>query len=318
MTFFDRYIKTLPKTHFGGGERVPNVLAIFRDAGILVLILSMLIPLWPLRRVPTGYRGVITVGGAIRGIEAEGFILVAPWQILDVFNIRAESVDIKDAEGATKDTQPIKVSMTVRYSVIPNKVALVFEQFSKDGNLDHYVITATQETFKAITARYSATDLIEKRTLVSADILDLLRQKIDKFGAQIISVDMTNFAFAPQYMAAINEKANQEQLRLAAERAAETVKSQQKAKVEIALADARIAREKANGDADAQLTIAKAQAEALKIQATALAQSQSILELRRIEVERIRAEAMLKWDGKLPTQMFSGDPIPLLDIGKTK
>jgi prohibitin 2 len=53
---------------------------------------------------------------------------------------------------------------------------------------------------------------------------------------------------------------------------------------------------------DAAIVAAKAQAEALRIQNAALVQSKDVLELRRIEVERIKAE---KWDGALPTQVLS-------------
>jgi regulator of protease activity HflC (stomatin/prohibitin superfamily) len=163
-----------------------------------------------LRQVPTGHRGVITVGGAIRGIEAEGFTLIAPWQRLNVFNIRAEEATVENAEGSTSDTQPVKVSLTVRYSIQTDKVAEVFEKYSHDGNLASYVQTATQEVFKAVTARYNAPDLIAKRSAVSSEIITGLRAKLSLYGAQVINVDMRNFAFSAEYMAAINSKVTQE------------------------------------------------------------------------------------------------------------
>lgn len=122
------------------------------------------------------------------------------------FNIRAEQAEVKDATGATSDTQPVTTSLTVRYSIGPDKVAEVFEKYSHDGNLDSYIMTATMETFKAVTAKYTAPDLISKRPGVSADIRGLLSAKVAQYGAQIINIDMTNFAFSPSYMAAINEK----------------------------------------------------------------------------------------------------------------
>lgn len=75
----------------------------FKGVVIPVVVLIVLAILWPLHTVPTGSRGVITVSGAIRGIENEGFLLLAPWQRLDIFNIRAEQADINDAEGPTFD-----------------------------------------------------------------------------------------------------------------------------------------------------------------------------------------------------------------------
>ena len=276
--------------------------------GLIVLLLVAF--LWPLRTVPTGSRGVITVGGAIKGIEAEGFLLVAPWQKLNIFSVRAEEATVEGAEGSTSDTQPVKVSLTVRYSIQTNRVAEVFEKYSHDGNLQSYVQTATQEVFKAVTARYNAPDLIAKRAVVSGDILTALRTKLDLYGAQVINVDMRNFAFSPSYMAAINDKVTQEQLRLGAENKLKTVEAEQKQKVAVAEADASAARATADGQAYAQLKLATAQAEALKVQNAALAQNRDVLELRRIEVERVKAE---KWNGQLPTAIYAGAPIPFFN-----
>jgi prohibitin 2 len=108
------------------------------------------------------------------------------------------------------------VSRTVRYGIQTDKVAEVFERYSDNGNLQSYVQTATQEVFKAVTARYTAPDLIGKRATVSGDIVSALRTKLAIYGAQVINVDKRNFAFSGNYMAAISQKVTQEQLRLGA------------------------------------------------------------------------------------------------------
>lgn len=277
---------------------------------ILAIAAILLFWLWPLRAVPTGSRGVITVGGAIKGIESEGFMLVAPWQTLSIFNIRSEEAAIENADGSTSDTQPVHVSLTVRYSIKPDKVAEVFEKYSHDGNLQSYVQTATQEVFKAVTARYTAPDLIAKRSLVSADILDALRKKLDVYGAQVINVDMRNFSFSTDYMAAISAKVTQEQLRLGAENKLKTVESEQKQKVAIAEAEATALKAQADGEAYQILKLATAQADALKVQNAALAQNKDVLELRRIEVEQTKAA---KWNGQLPSSVYASAPIPFFN-----
>ena len=266
---------------------------------------------WPIHTVPTGSRGVVTVGGAIKGIEQEGFLLVAPWQKLNNFNIRAEATQIEGAEGATSDTQPVHVTLTVRYNVAPDKVSQVFEQYSKNGDLDRYVDTATREVFKAVTAHYSAPDLIAKRPVVSQEILSGVRAKLTQFGANVISVDITSFVFSKEYMSAISAKVQQDQLLQAAEKKALTVVAEQKQKVAIAEAEATALKASADGEAYAALTKAKAQAESLRIQNAVLVQSKDVLELRRIEVDMEKAT---KWDGKLPVNMYGSAPIPFLSL----
>jgi hypothetical protein len=59
------------------------------------------------------------------------------------------------------------------------------------------------------------------------------------------------------------------------------------------------------------LKIATAQADALKIQNAALSQSKEVLELRRIEVEKVKAD---KWNGQLPQAIYAGAPIPFLQV----
>jgi prohibitin 2 len=280
-------------------------------AGIVVVV--VLVILWPFYSVPTGSRGVVTQFGKIVGIEGEGLAVLPPWQKLSNFSIRAEKADIENAEGSTSDTQPVKVSMTVRYSIATDRVAEVFEKYSHDGDLSSYVQTATQEIFKAVTARYTAPDLIAQRARVSNDINAALRDKLSLYGAQVINIDMRNFSFSDSYMRAINDKVTQEQLRLAAENKLKTVEAEQKQKVAVAEAEATAQKARADGEAYSNLAIAKAQAEALRVQNSALAQNKDVLELRRIEVEKIKAE---KWNGALPTAIYAGAPIPFLNVGK--
>lgn len=287
-----------------------NGMAIIRDAIFGVAALITLLVCWPFYSVPTGSRGVVTQFGRIVGIEGEGLAVLPPWQKLSVFSIRSETADVENAEGSTNDTQPVHVSMTVRYSIATDKVAEVFEKYSHSGNLQSYVQTATQEIFKAVTAKYSAPDLIAQRAKVSGDIYAALQAKLDKYGAQVINIDMRNFSFSTSYMAAINEKVTQEQLRLGAENKLKTVESEQKQKVAIATAEASAVKAKADGDAYATIQNATAQAKALQVQNDALARNRDVLELRRIEVERIKAE---KWDGALPVNMYAGSPIPFLN-----
>jgi regulator of protease activity HflC (stomatin/prohibitin superfamily) len=283
----------------------------FAAAALILILLVMYV--WPFKAVPTGNRGVVTRFGKIVGIEDEGLAVLPPWEKLTIFSIRAEQADIEDAEGSTSDTQPVKVSLTVRYSIATDKVSEVYEKYSHNGDLSSYVQTATQEVFKAVTARYSAPDLIGQRAAVSNDIGVSLRDKLKLYGAQVINIDMRSFSFSPSYMSAINDKVTQEQLRLAAENKLKTVEAEQKQKVAIAEAEANALKAQADGEAYANLTVAKAQAEALKAQSAALTLSRDVLELRRIEVEQAKAD---KWNGVLPSAVYASAPIPFFNVGK--
>lgn len=316
MDFKKRYTKTFEDKRYGDTRTFTevNTPRVIIDCVIALALLVALVSVWPFYSVPTGSRGVITQFGAIKGIAQEGMAIIPPWQKITLFSVRAESAQIENADGSTSDTQPVRVSLTVRYSISPNKVAEVFEQYSHDGDLSSYVQTAAQEVLKAVTARYTAPDLISKRAQVSTEISAALRAKLALYGAQVINIDMRNFSFtSKEYMSAINQKVTQEQLRLAAENKFRTVEAEQKQKVAIAEAEANAAKAKADGEAYANLKIATAQADALKIQNAALQQNKEVLELRRIEVDLERAK---RWDGKLPVNVYGSAPIPFMDVGK--
>lgn len=317
MSFMNRYMNTITRERYGNKETIsePNPVAIIRDIVIVIVALIALCILNPFNSVPTGSRGVVTQFGKIVRIENEGLALLPPWQKLSIFSIRAEEAKIDNADGSTSDTQPVHVSLTVRYSIATDRVADVYEKYSHNGDLSSYVQTATQEAFKAVTAQYTAPDLIAKRAQVSTDINSALQTKLSKYGAQVINIDMRNFAFQDSYMKAINSKVEQEQLRLAAENKLKTVEAEQKQKIAVAEAEASAAKATADGQAYANLKVATAQAEALKVQNAALAQNRDVLELRRIEVEQTKAE---KWDGKLPVNIYGSAPLPFLNAPAPK
>jgi regulator of protease activity HflC (stomatin/prohibitin superfamily) len=164
-------------------EENPRWGAILRDGIILLAALIFLMKMWPFYSVPTGSRGVVTQFGKIVGIEQEGLAVLPPWQNLTLFSIRAEEANIDNASGSTSDTQPVSVSLTVRYSISPDKVSEVYEKYSHNGDLSSYVQTATHEIFKAVTAKYSAPDLIAERAKVSTDIYAALGSKLAVYGA---------------------------------------------------------------------------------------------------------------------------------------
>ena len=323
MAFQDRWYTTRTKVvedPYGRNNppttkeiKEPSLWKVGRDVAIVVFGFIFLVTCWPFYTVPVGSRGVVTQFGKIIGIEQEGLAVLPPWQGMTLFSIRAEQADVDKADGATSDTQPVAVSLTVRYSISPDKVSEVFEKYSHNGDLSSYVQTATHEIFKAVTAKYAAPDLISQRAKVSADIYTALREKLSIYGAQVINIDMRNFAFQDSYMKAINSKVEQEQLRLAAENKLKTVEAEQKQKVAIAEAEASAVRATADGDAYAKVKNATAEAEALRVQSAAISANAQVLELRRITVEQTKAD---RWNGQLPSAIYAGAPIPFLNVSK--
>lgn len=252
--------------------------------------------------VPEGHRGVKTRFSEAVGVVNQGLHVKIPFieSVKDV-SLMADAAEIGNAEGSTKDTQPVNTSLVVRYHIAEKSVLEVYKNYSREGDLDSFVSTAVQEAFKSVTAQYSADELISKRQEVSAKVTSAVQAKTQKFGAEVISIDMTQFSFSPGYMKAINAKVTEEQLKLAEQNKLERIKVEQQQKVVTAQAEA-----------EATIATAKAKAEAVRLESQALRDNMNILELRRIEVQKIQAEA---WDGKLPTTVM-GNAVPMINLGK--
>lgn len=283
--------------------------------GVGLLSAILLIGFWPIKTVPTGHRGVYTVGGKITKVTGEGFSIVLPWEKLNNFSIRPDAATVEAAEGATADTQPVKVSLTVRYTKQPDKIDEIFEQYSHDGSLDSYVDTATREAFKSVTSQYTATELISKRAEVSMKFKQAIQEKMNTYYTTIVSVDVTSFLFSDSYMQAINSKVTEEQKKLAAENRAKTSEAEQRIKIVTAEAEAHALKAKADGEAYSVVKAAEAEARALKVRNDALASNRDVLELERIKTEQIKWG---RWDGALPTHQYGSAPIPYVNVNPNK
>ena len=250
--------------------------------------------------IPEGTRGVKLRNGEAIDTVSTGLQFKLPYiERIDTMSVMADSVAIENSEGATKDTQPVHTNLVVRYRIVDKHVLDVYKEFSKTGDMDSYVETASQEAFKAVTAKYSADELINKRNEVTLAVNSAIQQKVTKYGIEILNIDMTKFGFSTKYMDAINSKVTEEQQKLAEENKLERIKVEQQQKVVSAKAEAEAAVAEARG-----------KAEAMHLESIALRENMNILEMRRIEVQKIQAE---RWDGKLPATML-GSAVPMINM----
>jgi regulator of protease activity HflC (stomatin/prohibitin superfamily) len=114
-----------------------------------------------------------------------------------------------------------------------------------------------------------------------------LRTRLSGHGLRVDAVSITDFSFSPDFTRAIEAKVTASQLALKAQRDLERVKMEAQQKIEQA----------------------KAEAEALRLQKEQV--TSALIDLRRIEVQRIALE---KWDGHLPNVVSGGNVVPVLDV----
>jgi regulator of protease activity HflC (stomatin/prohibitin superfamily) len=254
---------------------------------VIVGVIIALLVFTPIAIVPTGYRGImLTFSSAQTAPLTEGIHfripLVQSVYKMPVMIERSET----ESEAASSDLQRVHTTVVLNYHIDPGQVVNVYRNLGPIENLEPNIIDpAVQEAMKAITARYTAEQLVTKRPTVADAIHGLLTTRLQRHGILIDEFSVTNFKFSASFDQAIEDKTVAEQRRLKAEIDLRT------AKIE---ADQGIAR--ANGIAESTKLNAEAQAVSLKVQRDAV--SPELIELRKVEAQ---LKAIEKWDGKLPS-----------------
>lgn len=260
----------------------PNGKKVKIIVGVCVaLLLIVAISIASITIVPAGHKGVTLNMGAVTGaVMNEGINFKIPFvQNAEIIDVRVKKYESKDNSSASKDLQTIKSSIAVNYRVNQDHVADLYQKIGM--SYESTVINpAISECIKSVTSRYTAEELITKRTEVSEEMKKFLQKKLSEKYILVDSFNIINFDFTDAFNTAIEEKQIAEQNALKAKYDLERIKT----------------------EAEQAITKAKGEAEAMKLKNEQI--SQSIIYLEFID----------KWDGKMPTYYGSDNLFLGLDM----
>ncbi len=256
--------------------------------------------------VNSGHVGVVRTLGAVQPEPLkEGFHLKKPF--LD----QVEEIDIRlrkaenQASAASQDLQVVSTRVAVQYSLNGPVVPLTYQKIGRREVVETTLVNpAIMESVKAVTAQYTAEQLITKRAEVKIQIqaaiesfiAETLEQKEVVGALSLANVAITDFDFSAEFNRAIEEKVRAEQ---------EALKAKNEKLRRVTQAEAAAAERTLAADAEAyQIEVAsKARADAIRREAEALKDNPALIQLRIAE----------QWDGHLP-QVSGGNAIPLLNL----
>ena len=209
------------------------------------------------------------------------------------------------ASAASRDLQVVTTEVAVQYSLNGPIVPLTYQKIGRREIVEVTLINpAIMESVKAVTARYTAEQLVTERaevkiqiqSAIESFIAQTLEQKQVVGAISLANVAITDFDFSAEFNRAIEEKVRAEQ---------EALKAGNEKLRRVTQAEAAAAERTLAADAEAyQIEVAsKARAEAIRREAEALKDNPALIQLRIAE----------KWDGRLP-QVSGGNTIPLLNI----
>jgi len=269
--------------------KIPNILK-NKSAVVLITIgvtLLFLIFLKPWVQIGAGERGVVLNFGAVKpSVLGEGLHFRVPLQqeivILDVKVQKAST----DASASSSDLQEVSSTVAINYHIIPDKANIVYQTLGTEFK-ERIIDPAVQEVVKAVSAKYTAENLITKRSSVSDAMKSTLTERLLEYNIAVDAFSIVEFSFSKIFVDAIESKQTAEQLALKAQRDLERIKI----------------------EAEQKITSAKAEAEALRLQRSNI--STDLIELRRIEAT---LKAIEKWNGILPQVTGSG-AVPFIGVG---
>lgn len=256
--------------------------------------------------VDSGHVGVIRTLGAVQPKPLpEGFHFKKPFMDkIEQIDIRLTKAQSKST-AASKDLQTVETQVTVQYSIMG---PVAPQTYQKIGTRDVVAATviepAIQESVKAITAQYTAEQLVTKRAEVKLQIQEAidnfitvtLKDKDVPTALKIANVAITDFEFSDEFNKAIELKVKAEQ---------EALQAINEKTRRVTQAEAAYQEQKLEADAAAYNIEArsKAKADAIAREAKALKSNPELIQLRISE----------KWDGTLP-KFTGGGGVPFINV----
>lgn len=243
----------------------------------------------PFTIVPAGHRGVISTFGKVDEVVlGEGIHPRIPLvQNVSLVDVRIQKIETPSI-AASRDLQTVNSVVALNFHIIPTEVAKVYRDIGPMIG-ERIINPAVQEVIKAITAQYTAEELISRRSEVKDKTSAMLSERLVRFGVAVDEFSITNFDFSKVFNEAIEAKTTADQLKLKAERDLERIRI----------------------EAEQKVATAKAEAESLRLQKQEV--TAELLRLREIENQ---TKAIEKWDGKLPTFSGSG-ATPFISVQPT-
>lgn len=263
-------------------RRVP--VGVLIGLGALVFLLVFFTP-WV--QVGAGQRGIVMNFGAVQDqVLDEGLHPRIPiMQDIILMDVKVQKVET-DAAAASADLQDVSSRVALNYHVVPDKANVVYQKIGIQFR-ERIIDPAILEVVKAVTAKYTAEELITKRPAVSEAMRLALMERLIENNIAVDAFSIVIFSFSKVFTEAIEAKQTAEQLALKAKRDLDRIRI----------------------EAEQKITAAKAEAESLRLQKANI--SPDLLELRKIEANM---KAIDKWDGVLP-QVTGGGAIPLIGLG---
>lgn len=248
----------------------------------MILSLIPVLSACGVEQIDAGNRGVKTVWG-----ETQDESLSEGLYFYNLFSSSIYEIDCKtqninfNFETYTKDVQQAEMRISVNYSVDNTKAHVLFKEVGR--NYEQLVIEPKViQAVKDVVGKWEADALISNREKATQDIKQMLSSLLLSNNITVQNIVIEDIVYSAQFEGAIEAKQIATQ---------DAIKAKNKT-VQIA------------EEAKQQVLKAEAEAKSMRIRSQALSQNKGL----------VAYEAVQKWDGKLPVNIYGNAPIPFLNL----
>lgn len=253
----------------------------------LLVLFAVAIMAFSCTTVESGHKGVEVSWGGKTNLEIvhpEGMNSGVSWLWNDMieYDVREKTL-VQTFEFNDKNNMVTTVELALDYNLNPNQVNLIHTQIT---DVELKILKTLKSAGKEVVPQYSAVELnITKRTEAENKLSEIISEELPEFYVEFARIQMTDVDIPP----AVAKLATETAVQLGKNELASKKEAEQ-----VALAKAKVAA--ANGVADAAVATARGEYDAAVYQAKTRDKlsSPKMIELQRVENERIMAEGFKK------------------------
>ena len=268
---------------------------------LIIVILLLVAAAGVFVTVDAGTVGVVKRFGAVKDVALpEGLHFKMPFaEEVVPMTTRLTASEAK-ATAASRDLQIVTTDVTTTYAINGALAPLTFQRVGTPEKIAATIVNpAVQESVKAVTAKFTAEQLVTQREVVKQQIQQAIESFINttldekevQGALNIANVAITDFKFSDEFNKAIESKVQAEQAALQAK----NEKLRRVTQAEAAAEEVKLAAAAQAFTIEAESI---ARAEAITREAEALSGRPEVLRLRTIE----------RWDGVMP-RITSGEGV---------
>jgi len=165
--------------------------------------------------IPPGHRGVLFKrfgGGVVTDkVYDEGFNIVAPWNTMDIYDVRINE-GFEKMEVLSKNGLSITVELSYRYKPTNNDLGKLHKEIGK-GYVDRIINPEIRSATREVIGKYLPEELYSsKREAIQEEIFNMTHKSCEEKYIKLDAVLIRSVELPPKLKAAIEQKLEEEQL----------------------------------------------------------------------------------------------------------